>query len=81
MDRPVDGRGPLRENDRGYTGRSGSGRRSGAGGVEQREQWEDLLAIQAGRENELSQTNHSVRGVCVGVVGELFRLRDRVLGV
>ena len=37
--------------------------------VEQREeQWEDSLATQSRGENELSQTNRSVREVCVGVV-------------
>ena len=38
------------------------------GGVEQQEQWEDPLTTQTESENELSQTNRSVRGVCVGVV-------------
>ena len=52
----------------GEGGRQGG--RGGAGwrGVEQREQWEDPLAIQLDRENELSQTNRGVGGVCVGVV-------------
>ena len=39
----------------------------GGGGVEQREQREDLLATQPDRENELSQTNRGVGGVCVGI--------------
>ena len=39
----------------------------GGGGVEQREQWENTLTNQPERGNELSQTNRSVRGVCVGV--------------
>ena len=57
------------------TGRSGRRRRKkageggeGSGGVERREQWEDLSATQPDRENELSQTNRGVREVCVGVV-------------
>ena len=44
-------------------GESG-GRRGGrgCGGVGQREQWEDPLATQPGREIELSQTNREVGG-------------------
>ena len=38
------------------------------GSVEQRENWEDPLATQPDRENEQSQTNREVGGVCVGVV-------------
>ena len=40
----------------------------GQGVLEQREQGEDPLATQSGRENELSQTNRGVGGVCVGPV-------------
>ena len=31
-------------------------------------QWEDPLAAQPDRENELSQTNQGIRGLCVRVV-------------
>ena len=50
----------------GRGGEEGGG--GGSRGVEQRQQWEDPLAIQPDRENELSQTNREVGGVCVGVV-------------
>ena len=53
-------------------GRGGSGegetRGRGRGYVEQREQWEEPLATQLDRENELSQTNRLIGGVRVGVV-------------
>ena len=47
--------------------------------VEQREQWEDPLASQPERENELRQTNRSVRGVCVGVKPRLQSKLSRAL--
>ena len=57
-------------------GRGGEGRERGGGerggrgggGVGQREQWDDPLVTQPGREIELSQTNRGVGGVCVRVV-------------
>ena len=49
-------------------GRGGERGERGCGCVEQREQWEDPSATQPDGENELSQTNRGVRGVCVGVV-------------
>ena len=71
---PGDGGKLSRERDRDSTGRSGS-RRSGAGAggrgggsVEQREQWEDPLATQPDRENELRLTNRGAGRVCSRVV-------------
>ena len=43
-------------------------RRGGGGGVEQREIFEDPLATQPERENELSRTNRGIGGVCDGVM-------------
>ena len=51
----------------------------GCGGVGLREQWEDLLATQADREIELSQTNRGVGGVCVGVVPRVQSKLPRAL--
>ena len=48
-------------------GGGGRGGGRGDGGVEQREQWEEPLATQPDKENELSKTIRGVRGVCVGV--------------
>ena len=49
------------------------------GGVRQREQWEDPLAIQSDREIELSQTNRGDGGVCVGVVPRVQTKLSRAL--
>ena len=58
--------------------RGGDGGRGG-GGVGQREQWEDPLAIQPDREIALSQTNRAVGGVCVGVVPRVQSKLSRAL--
>ena len=74
MGNPGDGRETSRKRDRDSTGRSGRRRRRrereerGGGCVEHREQWEDPLATQTDRENELSQTNRGIGGGCLGVV-------------
>ena len=47
--------------------------------MEEREQWEDPLATQPGRENELSQTNQGVGGGCVGVVPRVQSKLSRAL--
>ena len=47
--------------------------------AEQREQWEDPLATQPDRENELSQTNRGVQGVCEGVVPRVQSKLSRAL--
>ena len=60
-------------------GRGGEGGAWGAGGVGQREQWEDPLATQPDREIELSQTNRGVGGVCVGVVPRVRSNLSRAL--
>ena len=66
---------------KGTTGQSGSRKWRGAGGrdVEQREQWEDLLVTRPESENDLSQTNRSVRGVFVGVVPRVQSILSRAL--
>ena len=62
--------GPGGGGGRGIEGgkRAGGGDRGGAGVFNSENKWEDLLAMYTDRENELSQTNRGVRGVCVGVV-------------
>ena len=69
------GRGGGEGRERGRGERGGRG----GGGVGQREQWEDPLATQPGRENELSQTNRGVGGVCVGVVPRVQSKLSRAL--
>ena len=66
---------------RGGGGRGGAGERGGVGAemLEQREQWEDLLASQPDGEIELSQTNRGVGGVCVGVVPRVQSKLSRAL--
>ena len=49
----------------------GEGGGRGGGRVEQGEQWEDRLATQPDRKNELSQINRRVGGVCVGVLSRV----------
>ena len=58
---------------------AGSGWGPGGRDVEQREQWEDLLVTRPESENELSQTNRSVRGVIVGVVPRVQSILSRAL--
>ena len=67
------GRGEGWERSGGERGGSGGGR------VGQQEQWEYPLATQPGRENELSQTNRGVGGVCVGVVPRVQSKLSRAL--
>ena len=69
------GRGGGEGRERGRGERGGRG----GGGVGQREQWEDPLATQPGREIELSQTNRGVGGVCVGVVPRVQSKLTRAL--
>ena len=61
-------------------GRGGVGER-GSRGVGQREQWKDPSANQSDRENELSQTNRGVGGVCVGVMPRVQSKLSRALHV
>ena len=49
------------------------------GGVKQREQWEDPLAAQPDKENELSHTNRGVGRGCVGVVPRVQSKFSRAL--
>ena len=58
---------------------AGSGGGRGSRDVEQREQLEDLLVTRPECENELSQTNRSVRGVFVGVVPRVQSILSRAL--
>ena len=51
----------------------------GGRGVEQREQWEDPLAIQPDRENELNHTNLRVGGMWVGIVPRVQSKFSRAL--
>ena len=53
---------PSRKRNRDSTCRTGNRRWGGrgGGGVEEREEWEDLLVTRPESENELSQTNRSV---------------------
>ena len=73
----------ARERGEGGRGeRTGGGGWSGArggGGVEQRELLKDPLATQPDRENESSQTNRGVGGVCVGVVSRVQSRPSRAL--
>ena len=66
----------------GGEGRERRGRERGGrvgGGVGQREQWEDSLTTKSVRENELSQTNRGVGGVCVGVAPRVQSKLSRAL--
>ena len=78
---PGGGLRPLREGIRDSTGRRESRRTRGrgSGGVEHGEKWEDSLVTRPENENELSQTNRSVRGVSVRVLPVVLSKLSRAL--
>ena len=47
--------------------------------IEHRKQWEDPLTTEPDKENETSQINREVGGVCVGVISRVQSKRSRPL--